>query len=65
MGQPRMEDLDYRSGRKLDRRLVLRMAACEKVGQHQNVVITGPTGVGKSFVAFALAHKTCIEGYTV
>ena len=60
-----MEDLDYRNGRNLDRRLMVRMAACQWVRQKQNVVITGPTGVGKSFVACALAHKACIEGYTV
>ena len=59
------EDLDYRNGRNPDRRRMLRMAACQWVRQQQNVAITGPTGVGKSFVACALAHKACIEGYTV
>ena len=60
-----MEDLDYRTGRRLDRRLMLALASCDWVRRHQNVVITGPTGVGKSYVACALAHKACLEGFSV
>jgi DNA replication protein DnaC len=60
-----LEDLDYRTGRGLDKRLMLHLAACDWVRRHQNIVVTGPTGVGKSFVACALAHKACLEGYGV
>ena len=60
-----MEDLDYRTGRCRDRRLMLALARCDWVRRHQNVVITGPTGVGKSYVACALAHKACLEGFSV
>lgn len=60
-----IEDLDYRSGRGLDKRLVLHLAGCDWIRKHQNVVITGATGVGKSFLGCALAHKACLEGFTV
>jgi DNA replication protein DnaC len=59
-----VEDLDYRTGRGLDRQLMLHLAGCAWIRRHYNVVITGPTGVGKSFVACALAHKACLEGFT-
>jgi DNA replication protein DnaC len=60
-----LEDLDYRTGRGLDKRLMLHLASCNWVRRHQNVVVTGATGVGKSFVACALAHKAALEGYGV
>jgi len=44
-----LEDLDY-SGRKLDRALVRQLATCRWVAEHQNILITGPTGVGKTFL---------------
>lgn len=58
-----IEDLDYRKGRGLDKQVILQLASCDWVRRHHNVVITGPTGAGKSFVACALAHKACLEGY--
>lgn len=63
--QASMEDLDYRAARGLDKRLMLKLAACDWVRAHHNIVITGATGVGKSFVACALAHKACLEGFSV
>jgi DNA replication protein DnaC len=59
-----VEDLDLRRQRGLDRAVVLGLASCEWVRQHHNVLITGPTGIGKSFIACALAHKACLEGMT-
>ncbi len=59
-----MEDLDYRTSRGLSRQLMLHLASCNWIRGHQNVLITGPTGVGKSFIACALAHKACLEGFT-
>lgn len=59
-----MEDLDYRKGRGLDRRFMLALTSCDWIRHRQNVVITGPTGVGKSYVACALAHKACLEGFS-
>ncbi len=40
------------------------LASCNWIRGHQNVLITGPTGIGKSFIACALAHKACLEGFT-
>lgn len=62
--QASMEDIDYHTQRGLDRALLLSLSACEWVRAHQNVIITGPTGVGKSFIACALAHKACLMGYS-
>lgn len=58
-----IEDLDFRRHRGLDKRLVMELAGCDWVKRHKNVLITGPTGVGKSYLACALAHKACREGY--
>ena len=59
-----LEDLDYRHSRGLDKGLVQSLAGCQWVKEHLNVLITGPTGVGKTWLACALAHKACWEGYT-
>jgi DNA replication protein DnaC len=48
----------------LDRGLIQSLASCQWVKEHLNVLITGPTGVGKTWLACALAHKACREGYT-
>ena len=58
-------DIDYRSKRGLDKRLVLSLASCQWVRQHQNLIVTGATGVGKSYIACAFAHTACLEGFTV
>jgi len=57
-----MEDIDYRAPRGLDRSVVLSLGTCEWIRRHRNVIITGPTGVGKTYLACALAHKACREG---
>ena len=59
-----LEDIDYRNSRGLDKGLVQSLANCQWVKEHLNVLITGPTGVGKTWLACALAHKACREGYT-
>jgi DNA replication protein DnaC len=60
-----VEDIDFRSGRGLDRQMILGLASCDWVRRYQNVIITGPTGAGKGFVGCALAHKACHNGFTV
>ena len=59
-----VEDIDFRHPRGLDKSLLLRLSSCEWVAKHHNLLITGPTGVGKSYLACAMAHKACREGYT-
>ncbi len=60
-----VEDIDYQVPRGLDRSLLRSLTAeSEWVKKHQNVILTGATGVGKSWLATALAHKACRDGYT-
>lgn len=59
-----LEDVDLRSPRGLDRATVLSLADAHWVGAHRNVLITGPTGVGKTFLACALAHSAIRRGHT-
>ena len=60
-----MEDIDYRSSRGLNRSLMKALASCVWIESHQSVLITGPTGAGKTWIACALAHRACMEGYAV
>lgn len=59
-----VEDIDYRAARGLDKTVMRSLvAASEWVAKHENVFVCGPTGVGKSYLACALAHKACRDGY--
>ena len=61
-----VEDIDYQTPRGLDRALVRGLIAeSDWVKQHFNIFLVGATGVGKSWLAAALAHKACRDGYTV
>ena len=59
-----IEDIDFRHPRGLDRQLVLSLADGRWVCEHLNVLICGPTGVGKSWIACALAHSACRNGHS-
>jgi DNA replication protein DnaC len=60
-----IEDLDYRTSRGLKRGQIDQLSSSDWVNFHQNVIITGPTGTGKTYVACALGHKACRDGYRV
>jgi DNA replication protein DnaC len=60
-----IEDLDLSSSRGVDRRLVLQLAQGEWINQHLNMLVLGPTGVGKTFLSCALAHSACRHDFTV
>lgn len=58
-----IEDIDFRHPRGMDKSLVMRLAGCEWIKDHNNLIITGPTGVGKTYLACAFAQKACREGF--
>ncbi len=62
--QAAIEDLDYRHPRGLDKSLMRDLASCQWIKQHLNLLITGPTGVGKTWISCALAHKACRSGFS-
>ena len=59
-----IEDIDFRQPRGLDKALVLSLADGRWVREHLNVLITGPAGIGKSWMACALAHSACRYGHS-
>jgi len=59
------EDIDFRTPRGLDKQLILSLASCDWIKKANNILLTGATGTGKSYIACALAHKACLEGHTV
>ena len=60
-----VEDVDMKAARGLDKALFARLAAGDWIDQHQNLIVIGPTGVGKSWIACALAHKACRDDRSV
>ena len=52
-----LEDIDYRHPRGLDKAVMARLATCQWVREHHNVLITGPTGIGKTWLSCALGHQ--------
>lgn len=58
------EDIDYRHPRGLDKTLMQHLLSGQWLERHLNCLITGPTGVGKTWLACALAHQACRQGYT-
>lgn len=61
--QASLAEIDYQHPRGLDKGLILQLNNGDYIKKAQNVIIIGPTGVGKSFVASALGHQACMLGY--
>ncbi|MDF0709148.1 IS21-like element helper ATPase IstB [Flagellimonas okinawensis] len=57
-----MEAIDYRPSRQLDKNLVRRLGSCGFIQKRENILITGSTGVGKSYLASAIGHQACTMG---
>jgi DNA replication protein DnaC len=63
IGSACIESVDYPARRELERQVVRQLATCRWVDEHQNVVITGATGTGKTYLACALAQQACRKGH--
>jgi DNA replication protein DnaC len=63
--QAAVEDVDYRAARGLDRALFQKLVAGGWIDAHENMILCGPTGVGKSWLACALGHKACRDNRSV
>ncbi len=61
--QASVEDIDYKTPRGIEKSLMMNLISCNWIRNHQNLLISGPTGVGKTFLACAVAQKACREGF--
>jgi len=59
------EDIDYRNPRGLTKQVIMELSMGDWINRQQNVLISGPTGVGKSFIACAIGNSCCRLGYSV
>jgi len=59
-----IEDIDYKTPRGIDKSVILRLSSCDWIRSAQNIIITGPTGAGKTYLACAMANKACRGGHS-
>jgi DNA replication protein DnaC len=59
-----IEDIDYKTPRGIDKSVILRLANCDWIRTAQNIIISGPTGVGKTYMACAMANSACRMGFS-
>lgn len=60
-----VEEFYYNQDRNIERNQLMRFAECTFIGKHENILITGSTGIGKSYIASAIGHQACSLGYRV
>jgi DNA replication protein DnaC len=60
-----VEEITYQPDRNLDKTVMTRLTDCSFIKRHENILITGPTGVGKSFISSALGNQACHKGFKV
>lgn len=60
-----IEDVDYRTPRKLDKSLFQQLVTCRWIADHRNLLVTGPCGIGKTWLSCALGQKACQHDHTV
>jgi DNA replication protein DnaC len=60
-----VEEIDFSAPRGIEKNQLLRLASCQFLERKENILITGPTGVGKSYLASALGHQACMKGFKV
>lgn len=59
-----IEDINFRHPRQLDRSLIRSLSSCDWVRERHNIAVSGPSGIGKTFICCALLEKACREGFT-
>lgn len=60
-----IEEFQFKADRNIDRNQIMRLADCSFISKHENILITGSTGIGKSYLASAIGHQACGLGYKV
>ena len=65
VSQACIEDVQYGAGRKLDKSVIAQLASCQWIHAHQNLILTGATGCGKTWLACALGNAACRQGLSV
>ena len=60
-----VEDVHYHADRSIDRNQIMRLADCTFIDRNENILVTGSTGIGKSYVASAIGYQACMLGYRV
>jgi DNA replication protein DnaC len=60
-----VEDVHYHADRSIDRNQIMRLADCTFISRYENLLVTGSTGIGKSYIASAIGYQACMLGYRV